>query len=90
MKNAVLLSAVFLLLIYSCSKEDKKEDLTQDTLYQITASAVWRITLFAEDGVVETSDFSAYTFKFSSTNDIIATSSIDTCNGTWGIYKYQR
>ena len=43
----------------------------------------WKVTLFSENGVVETSKFSNYVFTFNTNGTVSAVRSGSTVNGSW-------
>ena len=69
-----------ILSITSCKKDEKISPSNSSTVLQDTN---WKVTLFSEDGVNETSYFSGYTFDFMDGGVVKATSGSNTVNGTW-------
>jgi hypothetical protein len=82
MKTIKIMTMAFLaiLSITSCKKDEKISPSNSSTVLQDTN---WKVTLFSEDGVNETSYFSGYTFDFMDGGVVKATSGSNTVNGTW-------
>lgn len=78
MKKTAIIVLAGVGILASCSKKQTikaiDEDLTQGT---------WKVTLFEEDGVNETSDYSAYSFTFNSDGNVTAALSSASVSGTW-------
>lgn len=68
-------------LITACKKDEKISPSNSSNVLQ---DSNWKVTLFSEDGVNETSYFSGYTFDFMDGGVVKATSGSSTVNGTWG------
>jgi hypothetical protein len=58
---------------------------TDSTTSQVVTSGSWKVTLFTDSGNDETSDFSGYTFTFSSSGTLSAVKNGITTNGTWNV-----
>lgn len=72
----------------SCSKDDDSSSSDPTTITnQISNSGNWRVALFSEDGVDETSYFNGYTFVFGVGNVVTATQSGSTITGSWVIVQ---
>lgn len=52
---------------------------------QVATSGTWRVTLFTDSGNNETSNYSGYTFSFSTGGTITAVKNGVTKTGTWSI-----
>ncbi len=52
---------------------------------QVVTSGTWKVTLFTDNGNDETSDYSGYTFTFSSGGTLSAVKNGVTTNGTWSV-----
>ncbi len=77
----IVLSATF---FASCSKDDDSSSSDPTTITnEISNSGNWKVSLFSEDGVDETSYFNGYTFSFSSGNVVTAAKSGASITGTW-------
>jgi len=84
MKTTTLLSALslmFILISSSCKKEDNSN--SAPSVSSIVTQGNWRVTLYSENGVNETSKFSNYSFTFNSNGTVSAVSSGSTVSGTW-------
>lgn len=85
MKNVWKLFGVLLvggLILTSCTKADVK---AQKILESEITDGSWRISLFNDSGIDETSDFSGYTFNFEDNGSLVASSATGTLNGTWQV-----
>ncbi|HLO54014.1 MAG TPA: hypothetical protein VK169_07000 [Saprospiraceae bacterium] len=72
----------------SCSKDDDSSSSDPTTITnQISNSGNWRVALFSEDGVDETSYFNGYTFAFNSGSSVIATKSGSSITGSWVVIQ---
>ncbi len=82
MRKIVIVALIGLGIFTACSKKKTikavDDDLTQGT---------WKVTLYEEDGVNETSDYSAYVFSFKTDGSIVATLSSTSISGTWATDK---
>jgi hypothetical protein len=67
-------------LVTACKKDEKISPSNSSTVLQ---DSNWKVTLFSEEGVNETSYFSGYTFDFMDGGVVKATSGSNTVNGTW-------
>lgn len=67
--------------VSSCKKDEKISPSNSAAVLQDTS---WKVTLFSEDGVNETSYFTGYSFDFMDGGIVKATSGSNTVNGTWG------
>lgn len=77
--KSILTAVVILFLTGSCSRT---ADLTNDPA-QTATSGTWRVTLFSERGVDETTDFAGYSFTFSSNGTVTAVNGANSKSGTW-------
>jgi hypothetical protein len=73
--------AALMLLAVSCSKNNSISSNTA----QVASSGTWRVSLFTDSGNDETSDFSGYSFTFSSNGTVTAIKNGVTKNGTWSV-----
>jgi hypothetical protein len=89
MKNLIYGLLVFSLLTGCNESDDKKNDSQKITEIENTVTTgKWKITLFSEDGTVETATYSDYQFTFtegSPSNTISATDGANTYQGSWSI-----
>jgi hypothetical protein len=79
----ILAAAIFgILLLGSCKKQ---------TINQVENSVIegeWKVTLFQEDGVNETSDFTNLRFTFKENGSVeVKSSSVLVYTGTWKVEK---
>lgn len=84
---STIIAASFLFTAISCSDDpdDKAPPVTPNQLINTVTDGTWRITLFSEDGITATSDFTDYTFAFLSNKVLTATRESTTYNGTYAI-----
>lgn len=76
------LAVIFVLNVASmCSNDDDQP--SSSNVSNLITSGTWRITLFSEDGVNQTSQFNGYNFTFESGGLITANNGSNTLNGTW-------
>ena len=71
-----------------CSDDDDNSQVSSPN--EITAtvtSGEWIVTLFKEDNVVQTDNFSGYVFTFAANGDLSATNGFITQSGDWSIYS---
>ena len=61
----------------------KKDDNSSSPSSTVVTQGQWKVTLFSENGVVETSKFSNYVFTFNSNGTVSAVRSGSTVNGSW-------
>lgn len=90
MKKLVLipmLLVLFLLNVASmCSNDDDSSSSSSQVITDTENAVVngtWRVTLFSEDGSIQTSNFSNYNFTFNSNGTLTAVNGSTTMNGTW-------
>lgn len=67
-------------LVASCKKDEK---ISPSNSAAVLQESTWKVTLFSEDGVNETSYFTGYSFDFMDGGIVKATSGSNTVNGTW-------
>lgn len=84
--------ALFIVLnfITSCNKDEDDTNLnssTQDPTVVINTvtQGTWRVILYQDSGVDETSSFSGYTFTFEPSNVLTATNGTTNYTGTWSV-----
>ena len=61
----------------------KKDDNSSSPSSTVVTQGQWKVTLFSENGVVETSKFSNYVFTFNTNGTVSAVRSGSTVNGSW-------
>jgi len=82
------LTVLSLTFLVSCSKDDDSSSSDPTTITnEISNSGNWRVALFSEEGVDETSYFNGYTFAFNSNNIVIATKSGSSISGSWTVIQ---
>jgi hypothetical protein len=82
------LMVLSLTFFISCSKDDDSSSSDPTTITnQISNSGNWRVALFSEEGVDETSYFNGYTFVFNGGNVVTATKSGSAITGSWVIVE---
>lgn len=92
MKKIKLISAfVFLFvatIISSCSDEDDSavnNSVDPTPVINIVNNGTWRVTLYEDSSVDETSNFTGYNFSFGAGNVLTATNGTNTYSGTWSV-----
>lgn len=65
----------------SCNKVSNK------SVEKAIEEGTWKISYYAEDGSNQTSDFTGYTFNFTSDGNVTATNGFSTIVGTWSVSK---
>jgi hypothetical protein len=78
--TVLLLAAV---MLTSCKKNDDNSNPSSSGISSTVQQGSWRVSLFQEDSVVETSLFNAYAFTFQSNGNITANKGSNTVTGTW-------
>ena len=86
LKLIPLLALVFLLNVASmCSNDDNSNSSADPTpVINTVTSGTWRITLYEDNGVDETTNYSNYNFTFNS-NGVLTAVNTTTYNGTWSV-----
>ncbi|MGB3145316.1 MAG: hypothetical protein WBB24_14535 [Maribacter sp.] len=84
------LSIALLMLVFifmSCEKSDDMDNVAVnvDSVKATASSGIWMVTLFEEDGVNETNDFSGFDFDFNPDGTITAINGDTTITGSWSI-----
>ena len=77
-KHTFTFLVVSILLFASCSK-DNDAPSTKSIILQ----GKWKVTLFNDNGAVETSNYSGYEFTFNSNGSVSAVKSTSTVTGSW-------
>ena len=90
MKKLKLISILSLLLFTSISCSDDDDTSTEvSNPTEITSTVTdgqWVVTLFKEDDIVQTSNYSGYSFTFGSDGSLSATNGSTTQTGDWSTY----
>lgn len=79
LSKLLVIAGLFMMAFASCKKDDNSSSPSSS----IVTQGQWKVTLFSENGVVETSKFSNYVFTFSSNGTVSAVRSGSTVNGSW-------
>ena len=81
-----ILSLVFVLNVASMCSDDNDSTTTADSTSVINAVTfgTWRITLYEDNGVDETTNYSNYNFTFNS-NGVLTAANTTSYNGTWSV-----
>jgi len=82
----VLSSILLLNLASTCSSDDDSNPSSSQLIIQTQNSIVsgtWRVTLFSEDGVVQTSNYNGYNFTFNANSTVEAVNGTTVRTGTW-------
>ncbi|WP_264566777.1 hypothetical protein [Flavobacterium sp. N3904] len=83
--------SVFLLNVAGmCSSDDDNSSTTgsngiKTQVITTASSGTWKVTLFEENGVNETTNYTGYNFTFGSANVLTATNGTNSYTGTWSI-----
>ena len=92
MKKIKLISAFMFLFIVSivssCSDEDDStvnNSVDPTPVINVVNNGTWRVTLYEDSGVDETSNFTGYNFSFGAENILSATNGTNTYSGTWSV-----
>ena len=75
-------------IVSSCSDEDDSSvnnSIDPTPVINIVNNGSWRVTLYEDSGVNETSNFSGYNFSFGTGNILSATNGTNTYSGTWSV-----
>lgn len=79
LSKLLVVAGLFMMAFASCKKDDNSSSPSSSMVTQ----GQWKVTLFSENGVVETSKFSNYVFTFNSNGTVSAVRSGSTVNGSW-------
>ncbi len=79
LSKLLVVAGLFMMAFASCKKDDNSSSPSSSVVTQ----GQWKVTLFSENGVVETSKFSNYVFTFTSNGTVSAVRSGSTVNGSW-------
>lgn len=79
LSKLLVIAGLFMMAFASCKKDDNSSSPSSS----IVTQGQWKVTLFSENGVVETSKFSNYVFTFNSSGTVSAVRSGSTVNGSW-------
>lgn len=79
LSKLLVVAGLFMMAFASCKKDDNSSSPSSSMVTQ----GQWKVTLFSENGVVETSKFSNYVFTFTSNGTVSAVRSGSTVNGSW-------
>lgn len=88
--RSILFGLIVLSLTFfvSCSKDDDSSSSDPVTITnQIKNSGNWRVSLFSEEGVNETSYFTDYIFTFNDGANVTATKSGTSVTGSWVVLQ---
>jgi hypothetical protein len=83
-----ILAVVFMLNTASmCSSDDNSSSSSPDptAVVNTVTQGTWRVTLFSEDGVDHTNNFTGYDFTFGTSNVLTATNGTNTYTGVWSV-----
>lgn len=85
MKKILLASFAFAMLLFaSCSKSDTTA-ITTTQVSNTATSGTWKITYYFNSSLDKTSNYSGYTFTFSSNGTVSASNGILSIPGTWSV-----
>jgi hypothetical protein len=87
LKLVSILALVYILNVASmCSSDDDNSNTSADPTPVINTvnSGTWRITLYEDNGVNETNNYSNYIFTFNS-NGVLTAANSTSYNGTWSV-----
>lgn len=80
-----LLSFLFIINTASMCSSDDNPSTNQSEVIDIAVTGTWRVTLYNDSGVVETSKFNGYNFTFASSGVLTAVGNGATHSGTWSV-----
>lgn len=90
MKKLKLISILSLLLFVSISCNDDDDASNQvsnpSEITTTVTDGTWIVTLFKEDDIIQTSNFSDYSFTFAVNGELSATNGVITQFGDWSTY----
>ena len=91
MKKLKLISILSLLLFVSISCNDDDDDASNQVsnpseITTTVTDGTWIVTLFKEDDIIQTSNFSDYSFTFAVNGELSATNGVITQSGDWSTY----
>jgi len=84
----MLLLITTVIFCFSCDTDQDDMDLVDTELIALNELLVdteWRVSNFAEDGIVKTSDFEDYIFAFEGSNELKANTLTGKHDGTWRV-----
>lgn len=75
----------------ACSDDDDatetNADIAIEQIYDRVTTGTWRITLYNDSGVDETSDYTDYTFTFEPDGKLLADNGMEAYAGIWSMTK---
>lgn len=86
-----ILFCIFLLNVAGmCSSDDDNSSTPtsngiKNQVINTASAGTWRVTLFEEDGVNETTNYAGYNFTFGSNSVLTSTNGTNSYSGTWSI-----
>ena len=90
MKKLKLISILSLLLFVSIGCTDEDDDTNQVSspteISSTVADGTWIVTLYKEAEIVQTANYSGYSFTFATDGSLSATNGITTQSGDWSTY----
>lgn len=86
LKFISFLSLIFVFNVASMCSDDDNSNTAADPspVINTVTSGTWRITLFEDSGVNETTNYSNYIFTFN-TNGVLTAANSTSFNGTWSV-----
>jgi hypothetical protein len=89
MKKFQLIAVLALIVVFNvasmCSEDDNSNTTTDPTpVINTVTSGTWRITLYQDNGVNETTNYSNYIFTFNS-NGVLQAANSTSYYGTWSV-----
>jgi len=90
MKKLKLISILSLLLFVSISCTDDDDTSNQvsnpSEITTTVTDGTWIVTLFKDDDIIQTSNYSGYGFTFEANGELSATNGVITQSGDWSTY----
>jgi len=84
----IAILAIFVCSTIGCSDDDDNGQISSPNEITTTVTnGEWIVTLFKEDNVVQTDNFTGYTFTFAANGDLSATNGSNTQTGDWSTYS---
>jgi len=81
------MTIVFTMFLLSCKKDDDNNSATGFNTSAIITQGVWKVSLFKDNNVDETSNYTGYQFTFTGAGSAAAISGSLVTNGTWNTFN---
>lgn len=74
---------ISLLIILSIISGCRKEKIRGKTVAETITNGIWKVSFYKINSIVHTTDFSGYTFTFSTDSSLILTNGATSVTGSW-------